>query len=138
MPKRELAWFSAFGAIVAALLFAAPGPIETSCNPFRLVTAANTNPTLIATGHRQVSSVALASNAGGVFFFHIYDKATAPNTASDTPVQTYGAANVAGGTTALALTLPINLINGLGIAASANVDGTGNTAASAIVNVCWQ
>lgn len=132
-----LRFLAILGAVGAAILFAAPGPVGEACNPFRLVAANNTNPTLIAAGHRQVASVALGSN-NAAYYFHIYDKATAPTPGTDVPVQTFPVLAQVNGFVQLALEFPINLINGLGIGASANVDGTGNMGASApVINVCW-
>ena len=129
-----------FMAAIAIVYFVAAGPVQPACLPFKLITAANTNPTSIATGHRQVVLAEVTSN-NTAFFLKFYDLARAPNVGSDTPVQTYGIPASVSGTTSIGPfgNFPMDFLSGLAFGTSANVgdSDSGNIAANAVINVCW-
>jgi hypothetical protein len=131
---------AAFLALGLAALFLAAGPVQPACLPFKLITAANTNPTLIASGHRQISQVVATSN-NTAFFLKFYDLARAPNVGTDVPVQTYGVAASVSGSTAVGQmsNFPMDFLSGLAFGTTANVGDadTGNIAANAVINICW-
>lgn len=58
--------------------------------PFVHIATASNNATSVATGARQIHAISGFNNSQGVLFVKVYDKASPPNPATDTPVWVIG------------------------------------------------
>lgn len=57
-------------------------------SPYRLISAASDNATVIKTGSGQLHALTVINTSATMYYLKLYDKAVAP-TSGDTPVHTY-------------------------------------------------
>jgi hypothetical protein len=137
-------------AAVAAVLFAAPGPIEPACNPQRLFANNSINATQLGgAGKREVAwfAAGMATNAPTTgAYLKFYDTAAAPTVGTTATTAVFGiqastATNAAGPPTiAPGAAYPMQFISGLWVTLTGNVIDADNTAIgnnAAWVTVCW-
>jgi hypothetical protein len=120
-----------------ALLLACPAQAQQS-QPFHLISAANTNSTVVKPGAGVVVSVVAINTTTSIYFLKFYDIATAP-LCNTTPVKftfpvPFGATN-AGGGLAVALDQGPSFVNGIGICLTGGINDNDNTVAAAGVAI---
>jgi hypothetical protein len=117
-------------------------PLIAHCVPFKRISLATNNATLIKAGASRLTSVVALSVGADARFLKIYDKDTAPDPASDTPVMTLIIpANAAGAGLVVNFSKPVKFTNGLGMAIVAGIGDTNNVAITAdelVVNIGYQ
>lgn len=56
--------------------------------PYKAFSAANTNSTLVKSTPGSITTIAIVNTTATIYYFKLYNKATAPTCNSDTPVMT--------------------------------------------------
>jgi hypothetical protein len=136
--------------LLAAFLFMAPGPVETSCNPAVIFSNASNNATGLGgvNAKREVAwfAAASSSNATG-YYLKFYDGNVAPTVGTTVPAATFAvpgalssAGNVGAPTVAPGLPFAMQFLTGLWVQPTAGpTTADTNTVANnvAVITVCW-
>lgn len=104
--------------------------------PYKLISAATTNATLVKTGPTTISMLTGSNTNAAVRYLKVYDKATAPTVGTDPVAYTFvlpGATTGAGSNVPLAREL--NLIRGFGLALTTGVADTDTGAVALNENI---
>lgn len=111
------------------------------CTPYKLISAATNNSTLVATGKHSVKAWHLTNINAAVRYLKIYDKATAPTCGTDTPKLTIPLQGSAvGASNSLSIDRGIYFESGLGlciVTGLADNDNTSTAANEQIINLCY-
>lgn len=90
--------------------------LPTAGQPFRLVSAASTNSTLVKAGGTLLTGIWVSNINAAICYLKLYDKATAPTIGTDTPRLTLGVpGNAAGAGASLAIPGGCRFLLGLGL-----------------------
>jgi hypothetical protein len=112
-------------------------PLTITASPFRLLSAATTNSTLVQGKPCALQSI-IASNTGTIAFLKFYDKVTAPTVGTDTPIWTVVVP--ASGQVSISLPAGVKFASGLGIGITglvADNDATAVASNQVIVNLSF-
>src|SRR6266404_3361266 len=111
------------------LLVAVQACVNGGWTPYKLISAATVNNTLVKNAAGAIGFIQVGNNAATVAYLKLYNKATAPVAGADVPVQTY---MIPGNTAGAGLSLPIpaGLVfsAGIGLSLSTGIADTDNTA----------
>ncbi|MEO9028318.1 MAG: hypothetical protein ABI413_05840 [Ktedonobacteraceae bacterium] len=109
-------------------------------NDFHLVSAASNNATSIKASGGQVYGYEITNTNAAIRFVKLYNKASAPNPAADTPFRTIGVpAN--GGRASFHSSTGLNMGTGIAVAAVTGISDTDNTsvgAADLVIDIDWK
>jgi hypothetical protein len=115
-------WGSPVGTITGG------GGDEMPSTPYHRISTADNNAHVIKSSAGTVSGWNIFNDGEYPIFVKLYDKATLPNPASDTPKQVIG---VQGGTSVAVSGNGFTYLNGIGLAIVANIGDSDNTAVTA-------
>ena len=106
--------------------------LDTACTPFHLVSAASNNATSVKASAGKVFTVAGYNNTATIAYLKLYNKASAPTPASDTPVQTYLIpANTNGAGFNFSVTNGLSFATGIALAIVGGIGDSDNTSVAA-------
>jgi|TARA_B110000977_G_C11066817_1_gene488081 hypothetical protein len=94
--------------------------------PFRLISAASTNETVVKASAGQLTTItAVSLNDAAVSYLKLYDKATAPVLATDIPVMTIPIpTNAQGAGIVIPISNGLSFSNGISLAVTAGIEDT--------------
>lgn len=107
--------------------------VMQAASPYKRISTASNNATLVQTGRAWLYGLSVNNTNAAVRYLKFYDKATAPNPASDVPVLTIPLA--ASSTVHLPFDAPVAFRNGLGFALVTGISDSDNTAVGASEHV---
>lgn len=99
--------------------------------PFHAVSANSNNATNVLPSAGMISDIVCGNVNASMRFVKFYDKATAPNPATDTPVYVLPVPGSAVGGSAVPVPFPIRFVNGISFAMVQNIADNDNTAVGA-------
>ena len=105
---------------------------DDRATPFRLLSAATTNATLIVVRPVLLTTLVVINTSVSVRFLKLYDTATTPTAGSGVPIWTIPvSASATGAGLSLPLAIPVAFNNGIGLTITANIGDTDATAITA-------
>ena len=101
-------------------------PVAPTYLPFRLISAASTNETVVKASAGQLTTItAVSLNDAAVSYLKLYDKATAPVLATDIPVMTIPIpTNAQGAGIVIPISNGLSFSNGISLAVTAGIEDT--------------
>lgn len=126
------------GAAKIGLVVPAADPADNGSKIHRLIAAATINATVVKGSAGTLSGLILTNDGSAKAYMKVYDKATEPDPADDTPIMTIALA--AGETVNMQLTIPVYCSEGISYVITgglADTDTASVTANSVIVNTIY-